>query len=78
MNRIIQIALILVLSSFLLVGCKDKKDKNVEPTLAPAATMVVPTSAPVATPLPTLTPLPTPTSDFSTFDSPISPLPTPQ
>jgi len=72
LNRFLQILLILSLSLVLLAGCKDKKDKNVEPTLAPTATLVAPTKAPA----PTLAP--TPTSDLSTFDSPVSPLPTPQ
>ena len=78
MNRFLQVLLIVSLSLVLLAGCKDKKDKNVEPTLAPAATLVVPTKAPASTlaPIPTLAP--TPTSDLSTFDSPVSPLPTPQ
>ena len=72
LNRIVQLILVVMLSLFVLAGCKDKGDKNVEPTLPPAASVVVPTEAPE----PTLAP--TPTQSLGTFDSPLSPLPTPQ
>lgn len=68
------LVVIVILALILWFGFIGKDDKSVEPTVAPAsaATAVIPTEAPASTLAPT------PTRADSTFDSPLSPLPTPQ